>query len=170
MHNPLTAGYFAVVVDRDGRILDDPSRPTNVGTYPWQWCWDQQQQQSLREAFVQACMFREPQNDVPASFRVDDRLVEYRAWLTPVGNDLVICRLVRTMHGSITEQQQKILSLVAGGATNAQIAEVLGIQESTVRSHLSNLRRNLNVARPESLILAAVGVVLSDSQLEKEET
>lgn len=58
----------------------------------------------------------------------------------------------------LTPRQKDLLHLLAAGHTNTQIARRLGISEGTVRTHLENLYRRLNV----SSRTAAVTRALSD--------
>jgi DNA-binding CsgD family transcriptional regulator len=60
----------------------------------------------------------------------------------------------------LTTRQQELLRLVAAGHTNAQIARRLGISEGTVRTHLENIYRLLQV----SSRTAAVTRAFSDRQ------
>jgi DNA-binding CsgD family transcriptional regulator len=46
---------------------------------------------------------------------------------------------------ALTDREQEVLSLVAGGETNRQIAAALGISEHTVARHLSNIFDKLGV-------------------------
>jgi DNA-binding NarL/FixJ family response regulator len=46
----------------------------------------------------------------------------------------------------LTLREREILSLVAGGATNGDIARALWVTEQTVKFHLSNTYRKLGVA------------------------
>ncbi|MGH3141897.1 MAG: LuxR C-terminal-related transcriptional regulator [Gaiellales bacterium] len=48
--------------------------------------------------------------------------------------------------GSLTRRELEILRLVAKGHTNAQLARLLWVTEQTVKFHLSNIYRKLNVA------------------------
>ncbi|MEX2315620.1 MAG: helix-turn-helix transcriptional regulator [Pirellulales bacterium] len=152
----MAAGYIVVVVNRDGRVLHNPQHPDTRGEYPWDWCWNGDDRLRWRDAFIEACMFRRAQPDVPVSLRFQDKLFEYRTWLEPTGDDLVICRLVRSFRQVLTDQERAVLSLVAGGASNADIARTLSIQSATVRSHIASMRRKLHVRRPEGLLLAAL--------------
>jgi len=152
------AGYLVLVVARDGVCLYSPNLAALVGRYPWELCWEKKGRDQLREAFVGACMFRELQEAVPASLRIDDRVFDFEAWLDPTGPELVICRLVRVFTHTLSPREKDVLSLVAGGASNAKISKLLGTRETTVRSHLKNMRQKLGVARPEGLLLAAVGL------------
>jgi DNA-binding NarL/FixJ family response regulator len=47
--------------------------------------------------------------------------------------------------GALTEREREVLSLVATGKANRQIATVLGISEHTVARHLSNIFDKLGV-------------------------
>jgi DNA-binding CsgD family transcriptional regulator len=151
-----TAGYIVVVVGRDGSVIHNPQHPQTRGEYPWDWCWDADERRRWRDAFIEACMFRRAQAEIPVSLRIHDKLFEYRTWLEPTGDDLVVCRLVRCFGQVLTEQERAVLALVAGGASNMEIARALGIQSATVRSHIASMRRKLNVRRPEGLLLAAL--------------
>ena len=156
-----TAGYIVVVVSRDGRVVHNPQHPETCGEYPWDWCWNNEDRQRWREAFVEACMFRRDQADVSVSLRIKDKLFDYRTWLEPAGDDLVVCRLVRSFPQTLSAQERAVLSLVAGGANNSEIAKALGIKSATVRSHIASTRRKLHVRRPEGLLLAALQMGVS---------
>jgi len=49
-------------------------------------------------------------------------------------------------HPSLTERQLEILQLLASGATNGEIARRLWITQQTVKFHVSNIYRKLDVA------------------------
>jgi len=153
-----TAGYIVVVVGREGQVIHNPQRPQSCGEYPWDWCWNNDDRLRWRDAFIEACMFRKPQADVPVSLRVQDKLFEYRTWLEPTGEDVVICRLVRCFGQVLSPQERAVLALVAGGASNAEIAKAFGIKSATVRSHIASMRRKLHVRRAEGLLLAALQI------------
>jgi DNA-binding NarL/FixJ family response regulator len=51
-----------------------------------------------------------------------------------------------TEHSSLTERESEILRLVASGAKNAEIARRLWITRQTVKFHVSNIYRKLDVA------------------------
>jgi DNA-binding NarL/FixJ family response regulator len=46
----------------------------------------------------------------------------------------------------LTPRHRQLLDLLAAGHTNAQIARRLGLAEGTVRTHLENLYRRLQVS------------------------
>ena len=49
---------------------------------------------------------------------------------------------------ALSQQEQKVLALVAQGKTNKEIGMVLGLSEKTVRNYLSNAMEKLHVSRP----------------------
>jgi two-component system response regulator DevR len=51
-----------------------------------------------------------------------------------------------TAFSMLTEQEQRVLALVARGKTNHEIAQVLHLGEGTVRNYVSNILGKLNVA------------------------
>lgn len=55
----------------------------------------------------------------------------------------------------LTPRQQELLRLVAAGNTNSQIARELFISEGTVRTHLENIYRKLNVSSRAAAITRA---------------
>jgi DNA-binding NarL/FixJ family response regulator len=59
-----------------------------------------------------------------------------RRWLSPA----------RPTADALTEREEKVLTLVAEGASNAHIATALHVSESTVKFHLRNLFAKLGVA------------------------
>lgn len=152
------AAYAVIVVGREGRCRFSPNLPGLVDAYPWELCWDANGMAGLREAFIDACMFRRRRHDVPASLRVGERCYEFRVWLDPAGDDLVIGRLIRRFGETLSPREREVLSLVAGGAANAEIARLLGASEATIRSHLKNMRDKLGVSRSEGLLVAAAGI------------
>ncbi len=152
------AAYAVIVVARDGRCLYSPNLEGLIDAFPWELCWDADGMTRLREAFIDACMFRRRRHDVATSLRIGERCYDFRVWLDPAGEDLVIGRLVRRFGESLSPREREVLSLVAGGAANAEISRLLGTSEATVRSHLKNMRDKLGVARNEGLLLAAAGI------------
>ena len=74
---------------------------------------------------------------------IDERVFNFQAWLDPTDSDLVICRMVRLFTNALSERETDVLSLVAGGASNAEISKLLGTCEATVCAHLKNMRDKL---------------------------
>jgi DNA-binding NarL/FixJ family response regulator len=52
----------------------------------------------------------------------------------------------------LSEQDGKILRLVANGKKNKQIADVLCLSEATIKAHLSRIYKTLNVPNRSSLV------------------
>jgi DNA-binding NarL/FixJ family response regulator len=48
--------------------------------------------------------------------------------------------------GRLTSREREILQLVSEGHTNAELAHMLWVTEQTVKFHLSNIYRKLNVS------------------------
>jgi two-component system response regulator DevR len=63
--------------------------------------------------------------------------VAAQTWSPPAGS---------TAAGSVTRREADILRLVAEGHSNAEVARMLWIAEQTVKFHLSNIYRKLNVS------------------------
>ena len=57
---------------------------------------------------------------------------------------------------ALTEREVKVLSLVSRGLTNQEIAEVLGISERTVRTHVGNILDKLHLANRTQATLYAL--------------
>ncbi|WP_067897279.1 helix-turn-helix transcriptional regulator [Nocardia vaccinii] len=55
----------------------------------------------------------------------------------------------------LTDHQQRILSLVAQGFANAEIADRLTLEVSTVKSHISRILQRCNLRNREQLIVLA---------------
>lgn len=58
-----------------------------------------------------------------------------------------------TMRETLTDREQEIVQWVVQGMTNKEIASQLGISEKTVKTHLSNIFKKLNVSRRLQLLL-----------------
>lgn len=63
----------------------------------------------------------------------------------------------REAAGPLTERQTQVLQLLAGGLTNAEIAEQLHLSEHTVHRHLANIYRTLDLGSRAAAAAYAVG-------------
>jgi DNA-binding NarL/FixJ family response regulator len=69
-------------------------------------------------------------------------------------------------HSTLTDREQQILQLVASGATNGEIARRLWITQQTVKFHVSNIYRKLDVAnRTEACHYAHVNGLVQPDRL-----
>jgi RNA polymerase sigma factor (sigma-70 family) len=85
--------------------------------------------------------------------------------LSPTAADRVVQRLARTHREkereadalqALTPREREVFRLVAQGCTNAEIAERLVLSETTVKTHVRNIRNKLNLAgKGEMRVLAA---------------
>jgi len=48
---------------------------------------------------------------------------------------------------SFTNRQRQVVSLIAGGHSNLEMAEILGVSPRTVKAHCDTLRTKLRVSR-----------------------
>jgi DNA-binding NarL/FixJ family response regulator len=64
----------------------------------------------------------------------------------------------------LTERERQVLTLVARGRSNKEIAELLGLSANTIAVHRANLMKTLAVRKTASLVLYAVrhGLVTAD--------
>jgi DNA-binding NarL/FixJ family response regulator len=63
----------------------------------------------------------------------------------------------RNTQETLTPREQEILKLLAKGSTNKEIAKELFISEKTVKCHVNNIFKKLNVTRRLQAVLYAIG-------------
>lgn len=85
--------------------------------------------------------------------------------LTPLLARLVRERPTPTLPACLTVQERRVLSHVASGASNSQIAEDLFISPATVRKHLENTYRKLGVTGRVAAVARLQGRDLPDLDL-----
>jgi len=64
---------------------------------------------------------------------------------------------------SLTAREREIMSYVATGATNGQIARCLVISEGTVKSHLKHIARKLNTTSRAAAVAVYAGIATADT-------
>jgi DNA-binding NarL/FixJ family response regulator len=57
---------------------------------------------------------------------------------------------------NLTEREREVLALIAGGLTNKQIGEQLGISPKTVARHRDNMAKKLNLSSRAELTRFAI--------------
>ncbi|HEV8394413.1 MAG TPA: response regulator transcription factor, partial [Vicinamibacterales bacterium] len=69
-----------------------------------------------------------------------------------------------TSAARLTERERQVLTLVARGRSNREIAELLGLSANTIAVHRANLMKTLAVRKTAALVLYAVrhGLVTAD--------
>jgi DNA-binding NarL/FixJ family response regulator len=69
-----------------------------------------------------------------------------------------------TSTARLTERERQVLTLVARGRSNREIAEMLGLSANTIAVHRANLMKALAVRKTAALVLYAVrhGLVTAD--------
>lgn len=65
-------------------------------------------------------------------------------------------------HTPLTSREKDVLSLAAKGAHNKEIAEKLFLREVTVKSHMNNIFKKLNVTNRTQAVLLAMNSNLTD--------
>jgi two-component system NarL family response regulator len=84
-----------------------------------------------------------------------DAIVRVHAGLRYIPPDLADRVLPRPAEESLSEREVEVLNAIAGGMNNKEIAEELGIAESTVKGHLNHVFSKLGVTdRTKALVLA----------------
>ncbi len=58
----------------------------------------------------------------------------------------------KSLYNNLTTKQQEILSMLANGKTNKEIAQELFVEVSTVKTHINNIYRQLNVSNRKEAI------------------
>ena len=59
-------------------------------------------------------------------------------------------------NNKLSDQENRILSVVAEGKTNDEIADILNIASNTVNTHRANIRKKLDLKRRKSILLQYV--------------
>lgn len=98
----------------------------------------------------------------PDGDRVDVRVVAHgRTMQFPVGVLGSRETTAEGRHGLVTPRERELLALVAGGATDQQIANELYISISTVRSHLDRIQEKTGLRRRPDLTRLALDLAIA---------
>lgn len=81
-------------------------------------------------------------------------------WLT--ARVLPHAELPHAAQALLSPREREVLRLLGGGRTNSQIARQMGIQETTVRSHVSNLLVKLQVRTRSEAVITGYQLALLD--------
>lgn len=95
----------------------------------------------------------------------DDRDIAMLRMVAPLLARLSRERLTPQLPTSLTTQERRVLSHVAAGRSNAEIAEALFVAPSTVRKHLENVYRKLGVTSRVAAVARLQGRDLTDLDL-----
>jgi DNA-binding CsgD family transcriptional regulator len=151
-----------VVARRDGTLVSQnaPARRLmgkKLGSPCWNVIGTLEQAEGLdcRPGCVERLLSRGPD----CTRRTDVRLSGRRHDLTciPV-DDVVVCLLDRNAGQDpekwrlLTSRERDVLSLLAEGLETAAVAKKLEVSESTVRSHVENMRAKLGVGTRAALV------------------
>jgi DNA-binding CsgD family transcriptional regulator len=82
---------------------------------------------------------------------------------TPGQRDDAHCHLDQSALASLTAREREIMSYVATGATNGQIARCLVISEGTVKSHLKHIARKLHTPSRAAAVAVFAGIAAADA-------
>lgn len=76
--------------------------------------------------------------------------------IDPHVSQLAVQKLTQTAGNELTEREREVLTLVARGYTNKQIAEALSVSEKTARNHVSHILEKLGLTRRSEAAVYAV--------------
>lgn len=65
---------------------------------------------------------------------------------------------------SLTKREREVLALLAKGQRNSEIAEILGVTENTVETHLKNIFRKLGISNRVQAVTSYNHADKSDSE------
>ena len=82
---------------------------------------------------------------------------------------LALDRISQTPGWELTEREREVLTLVARGYTNKQIADALTVTEKTARNHVSHILEKLGLSRrSEAAVFAVENKLVQPREKEKE--
>ncbi|MBN2369314.1 MAG: response regulator transcription factor [Vicinamibacteria bacterium] len=89
----------------------------------------------------------------PELLKAIRQVADGRTYVPP---DLAVRLAERLLCEELTFRERQVLALVVEGASNANIARKLGIADSTVKSHISNIFEKLGVTQRTEAVAVAI--------------
>ena len=153
-----------IIAGRDGTVVSqNGSARRMMGERLGSFCWNVVGALEQAEGLPcrPGCVGRLLCRGFDRTRRTDVRLAGRRHHLTciPV-DDIVVCLLNRNSEQDpavwqlLTSREREVLSLLAAGLETAAVAMELEVRESTVRSHVENMRTKLGVGTRAALVAA----------------
>ncbi len=145
-----------VVAGADGRVIaQNRSARRMLGHGVGGYCWDFVGQINVDEQVLPCrygCVMKLLEKGLDCSQQSQFIVGGRRNQLSCVPvNGVVVCMLgsydgkIGAMLQSLTLREREILALLADGETTASAAQVLGVNESTIRTHVERMRSKLSV-------------------------
>lgn len=85
-----------------------------------------------------------------------EALLRRSKWQKPVNQESELSFQTKTNTLPLTAREKDVLSLAAKGANNKEIARTLVLREVTVKSHMNNIFKKLNVTSRTQAVLAGI--------------
>lgn len=158
----VTQSPAVVVAQRDGTVISQ-NKPAKhlLGTGTGKYCWDvvggleDAQGLPCRRGCVLELLTRGMDRSQHSHCKINGQ--RYHLNCVPV-DGTAVCTLSRAAAvapqawQSLTPRERDILELLAAGETTPSAADCLGISESTVRTHVENMRAKLGVNTRAALV------------------
>jgi len=151
----LDDAYLIVVAGSDGRVVaQNNSARQKLGAGIDKYCWEVMGKLSNAENLPchPGCTLELLGNSLDSSRNTRLKHDGKHQQLTCIPKDgEVTCLLTSTMDRSannsltLSPREQEVLQLLAKGDTTASIAKLLGVNESTIRTHIERMRGKLLV-------------------------
>ena len=151
-----------VVASDDGTVISQnlPARQLQ-GSKQGRFCWEVVGSIANAEALpcTNGCVLELLKAGIDRSRHASIKIDGQRHDLACVPVDgMVVCTLTRASGETpaawqtLTTREQDVLKLLADGETTTSAAQILGVSESTVRSHVEKMRNKLDVNTRAALV------------------
>ncbi len=147
--------HLIVVAGGDGKVVaQNNSARQKLGAGIGKYCWDVMGSLSNAESLPcsHGCALKLLGNNLNSTQNVRIKQDGKHRQLTCIpSNGEVVCLLTSTMDQSayisqtLSPREREILRLLAKGETSSTTAELLGVSESTIRTHIERIRGKLCV-------------------------